>query len=584
MSGRTQRAVWGGRVAGIAALLALAATASAQTPSALSGQPVPPGSPIQRILPPAPPAVAPGTVKLPQAAPENTAPDLAVKVVSVSVEGVTVYAPSAIAAMVAGLEGNAVKLPRIEDARLALLQRYRADGYPLVRVDTRLDRAGALRFVVTEGRIVEVKLDGDIGPVGTKVLGYLNHLTEKTAIDVATLERYLLLAQDIPGVAVQSVLRPSDTDPGALTLVAQVRHTPVSGLFTADNRAFRKTGPDQGLAVVRLDGMTSLGERTELAFFRSLLNPTQIFGQAALEFLPGTSGLRLRFYGGAGNTAPCCDLKQIGYVGHTTVFGAQASYPLIKARSQTLSLVAAFDATQSEVLSQNRTYDSTRVLRAGADYALQDSWFGDGRPALNLLSARVSQGLAGPLLGASRNADISSGRQGARFDFRKLTASVSREQTLFAPWDGATVSLYGLGTGQAANAVLPASEKFYLGGMSFTRGYYSGQVAGDNAMAATVELRLNTGFDTSVFGHALDVGAQFYGFYDWGQTWENQATDKHSIAARSAGGGVRLTLTRSLEIDMEGVARLTRNVTSASSDTVKLLPAQAFYWRVLGRF
>ena len=75
-----------------------------------------------------------------------------------------------------------------------------------------------------------------------------------------------------------------------------------------------------------------------------------------------------------------------------------------------------------------------------------------------------------------------------------------------------------------------------------------------------------------------------YGFYDWGQTWENQPTDKHSIVLRSVGGGVRLTLTRNLELDFEGVARLTLNPTSAPTGTVKNLPAQAFYWRVLGRF
>ena len=61
-------------------------------------------------------------------------------------------------------------------------------------------RSGRLRFVVTEGRIASVKLDGDIGPAGTQVLRFLNRLTEKQPIDSVTLERYLLLAQDVPGV------------------------------------------------------------------------------------------------------------------------------------------------------------------------------------------------------------------------------------------------------------------------------------------------------------------------------------------------------------------------------------------------
>jgi hemolysin activation/secretion protein len=219
------------------------------------------------------------------------------------------------------------------------------------------------------------------------------------------------------------------------------------------------------------------------------------------------------------------------------VFGGEVSYPLIKARSQSLSLVGAFDATESEVTSERTTYDSTRVLRAGADYALQDTLLGDGRPAVNLASARVSQGIPGPWLGASRYGDIDAGRTGERFDFTKFSGGVSREQTLFVPWDGATVSLLDLVTGQVSNSPLPPAEEFYLGGSIFTRGFYSGEVAGDNALAVTTELRLNTGFDTTLFSHAFNVGAQFYGFYDWGQTWQNLATDKSSIVVRAAGCG-----------------------------------------------
>jgi len=126
-----------------------------------------------------------------------------------------------IAALTTGLIGPATPLPQIDAARLAILQRYRADGYVLSAVSINFNAAtGALRFIVTEGRIASVKLDGDIGPAGTQVLRFLNRLTEKRPIDAATLERYLLLAQEVPGVTLHAVLQPSADDPGALTLVA----------------------------------------------------------------------------------------------------------------------------------------------------------------------------------------------------------------------------------------------------------------------------------------------------------------------------------------------------------------------------
>ena len=69
-------------------------------------------------------------------------------------------------------------LPKIDAARQAILQHYRSAGYVLSTVSANLDTAGHLRFVVTEGRIASVKLDGDIGPAGMQVLRFLNRLTE----------------------------------------------------------------------------------------------------------------------------------------------------------------------------------------------------------------------------------------------------------------------------------------------------------------------------------------------------------------------------------------------------------------------
>ena len=92
---------------------------------------------------------------------------------------------------------------------MAILRRYRADGYVFTAVSANIDETGRLRFVVTEGRIVSVRLDGDIGPAGAQVLRLLNWLTEEPVIDTATLERYLLLAQDVPGVTLHAVLEPS---------------------------------------------------------------------------------------------------------------------------------------------------------------------------------------------------------------------------------------------------------------------------------------------------------------------------------------------------------------------------------------
>jgi hemolysin activation/secretion protein len=583
------------RRSSVAALLLIGAVgasapALAQAPAVVN--PVPQGSPVPRILPPAPPAVGPGTVITPPSPPAAEVPNQPVRVSDVEVEGVTAYPQPEIAQLTAGLIGPAVPLPQIDAARQAILQRYRADGYVLTTVSAKLEANGRLRFVVTEGRIASVKLDGDIGPAGTQVLRFLNRLTEQQPIDSVTLERYLLLAQDVPGVSLRAVLEPSSDQPGALNLIAQVSRQAVSGLATIDNRAFNQTGPIELLGVLDFNSFSQYGEKTELSYYHTFPN-SENFGQASSEVFIGSSGLKARVYGGYGSTVPTGSLGLTGYNGATTVFGALASYPVIRSRQQTLNVYAVFDALDSNITTTptgvrlQSSYDALRILRLGQDYALSDVLLGAERSAVNALSVRLSQGMK--LLGASTDGvSPTSPRPGEQTGFTKINFETSRTQTLFSPWDGASVALMGLLTGQWSDNILPPAEQFYLGGSRFTRGYYAGQVPGDKALAATAELQLNTGFEANLFGQSFDVSTQYYVFYDWGETWQNLSTD-HAAMINSAGGGVRMQVTRYTEVDFEGLARFNKFPTGGSIpgctvNCVSPLYGGAFYWRVLTRF
>ena len=545
-------------------------------------QQVPQGSPIPRVAPPILPKIVPAPLVQP-AAPAEVPATGAVAVRQATVDGATAYTRAALAPLLGGLTGEAVPIARIQAAREAILARYRRDGYVLTAIKVTLDRNQTLRFVVTEGRIAEVKLDGDIGPAAVQVLRFLNHLTETQPISAAALERWLLLAQDIPGISVRAVLRPSTTEPGALTLVAVVGRTAFSGLATADNRAFDLTGPEQGLVVLDANSFTSLGEKTEVSLYGAA-RATQLFGQVTSEFFVGGSGLKVRLYAGSGTADPSGELGAEGYHGVTTTAGLAALYPLIRARRQTLNLGVYFDILQSDIdaAGQLASQDNLRVLRWGADYALQDVWAGGDRTALNAVSLRVSHGLQG--LGGSTDGQQSPppGRTGEVVDFTKVSFQATRNQTLFAPWRGATVAVQGLVAGQYSGDVLPPAEKFYLGGAQYNRGFYSGEVTGDTALVASAELQLNTGFTLDWFSGPIQIGTQFYGFYDWGETWERQKADPNR-RLQSAGGGVRLSVTRFTEVDVEGVARQTRQPQGVNSNTAPLR-ADAVYWRVLTRF
>jgi len=565
------------------------ALAQAQAPSNL--RQVPQGSPIPRVLPPTPPSTAPGTALPALPPPGAEVPNRTVNVASVSVDGVTAFPLSAITRFTTGLTGPAVPLTKIDAARQDILQYYRSSGYVLSTVSANLDTAGALRFVVTEGHIASVKLDGDIGPAGVQVLRFLRRLTEVTPIDSATLERYLLLAQDVPGVTLRAVLQPSTDQPGAMNLIAQVTRTPVSGLVTFDNRAFDQTGPIEGLGVVDFNSFTNLGEKTELTYYHTFPN-SQNFGQLSEEFFIGSSGLKLKLYAGEGNAIPSgggnSGLAAENYHGFTDVFGGVLSYPVIRSRQQTLNVFADLDALESDIRTGSTpstltetSFDSLRVLRFGEDYALSDLWLGTDRPATNSLTFRISKGLG--LLGAETNGTAAdAARQNEQSDFVKINFLATRTQTLFTPTAGSSVALMELLTGQWSGDILPPAEQFYLGGSQYTRGYYSGQIPGDKGLAWTTELQFNTGTDLSMWGLSANVSTQFYAFYDWGEVWQNQPSDFATHVA-SAGGGVRMQVTQYFEVDFEALDRMNR-YPNGSGTNISALNAIGLYWRVVTHF
>ncbi|WP_052388689.1 ShlB/FhaC/HecB family hemolysin secretion/activation protein [Belnapia moabensis] len=494
---------------------------------------------------------------------------------AVTIRGAEALTPAELAPAIAGLADSTIPLARVEEARLAILRAYRDAGYPFATINAGLSRRGEvadLEFVVTEGFVAEVKLEGDIGPAGTQVLRFLNRLLGQRPVSSAAIERALLLAQDIPGVTVRGTLRPLPTEAGALQLVAQVERKWYGGYVNLDNRGYRLVGPWQGLAVAGLNSFTEFGERTEFSLFGAQ-ESTQWFAQGSVEAFVGGSGLRVRLYAGTGQTRPSGSLRAIGYYGETQVGGISASYPIIRSRPANLFAVSSFDVfdgvVETGTSGRNRaSRDAIRSWRAGFDGQLLENWIRILPAATTFGSVRVSQGITA--LGATRNGYPLSGRSGAEdFGFTKISGEVQRIQPIWSPGEGQMFNLQGLFAGQWSGDILPQAEKFYLGGNRLGRGYYSGQVTGDRAWGLALEAQYDLAFDlpNSEFGPGR-VAAQFYAFRDIGRTAENRPNDANRRLS-SWGGGVRMVINDTVQFDLEGVYRVVRRPDGAAAESLR---------------
>jgi len=551
-------------------LPALAQVAPLQTPP----------QPLQRPTS-APPE--PGVIPGPSGPGTTTAPAGAERIpvspTAITVEGNTVYTAGELEPLTRPLIGKTVTAADIFQLAGAIQRKYRDDGYFLATVVVPPQRItdGRIRLRAYEGSIANVVVEGDVGPVIEQARAYLNKIgRDGQAVNLRDVERYLLLTEDIPGIKTKAVLRPGK-QPGEAELVIELSRKWWDAYYALDNRGSRFTGPLQSFAVGGLNAFTSAGERIEAMQFTTFSNESNYF-QLNGSFLVGAEGMRIRAWAAKGFVNPSGPIAAIGYAGNLTLFGLGGSFPIIRSRQTNLSVNGGFEYYRSVVDTSFGRLNAThlRILRGGFDGNHRDEFNG-----YNFASVKFSKGL--DFLGASSPSDPLMARVGSDPTFFKVQAEVARRQAI---WSDNNFALGVLGSlsGQFSGDVVPASEKFFIGGDRFGRGYYFGQVSGDRGFAASIELQLNVlvppgGVGWGTAASDLDMSRalplQFYAYFDYGRAWNLLATDVPVITARSVGFGVRANLLEHLTIEVEASRRLDLNVDGAAA--TPLDPWAAFF-------
>lgn len=566
----------------VTALIVLGFPALAQTPPpVLQAPPAPLARPTQQPVEPGviPGPAAPGVTPVPAGADRIPVTPLAI-----DLEGNTVYSQGDLAPLISPMIGKATTAAEIFALAARIERKYHDDGYFLAIVAVPPQRVadGRIRLRIYEGSISNVVVEGDVGPVSEQAQAYLNNIGGKQAVNLRDIERYLLLTQDIPGIRTRAVMRPGK-EPGVSELVVQLTRKWGDLLHQADNRGSSFTGPVQNLLMGGLNSFTQFGERLEATYFTTL-NRESNFGQIAGSFLIGSEGLRIRAYAAKGWINPGDQIAATGYAGKLTLFGVSAGFPIIRSRNLNFNVTGAFDYYESIVDTSAGRLNTTnlRTLRLGFDASYRDSLNG-----VTYGNVRLSKGVSA--FGASQFGDVTMARQGSDPQYFKVQGELSRLQGVYAE-PGFSVNLFGTMGWQYTDDVLPSNEKFFLGGDRFGRGYYSGQVTGDRAIAASLELQVNLvvpygDVDTSTTiadsGAQAGLPVQLYAFFDYGRAWNLLSTETQSITARSFGAGIRISILETTQLEAEAVRRLDRGVDGAAA--AQISPWAAFV-RATSRF
>jgi len=446
--------------------------------------------------------------KRPEPAPMKADPGISVSVTEFRFGGNTLLSAERLAPAVAQYLNRRLGFSELEDAATAVANAYREAGW--------VARAYLPAQDITEGvvtiQIVEAVFGGAVleggAPTRLKLSYVLSRIEAQQptgeALNADALDRALLIADDLPGVAVTGTLRSGERE-DTTELVLKLSDEPLLiGEAGLDNTGSRATGLQRATAALTLNSPARVGD---LASANLIETQGSEYARLAYSVPVGSKGLRLGANASAMNYRVITpEFALLNSHGKSDTYGLDLTYPLLRSRLRNLYLTFNHD---------RKSFHNEASLAVQSDYGVRlntltlagnlfDSLGGGGANTASLAwsSGKLDQGV----LQSGENPAL-AGR------FSKLRYSAGRQQVL-----SETLSLYAAWSGQHGQRELDSSEKFFLGGSSGVRAYPSAEASGSSGQLASLELRAR-----------LPADLVLTGFYDWGHVGSFNAAPSYSL-------------------------------------------------------
>ena len=448
----------------------------------------------------------------------------------IRIEGATKLPTDRFRPLYANLIGTDVTLVDLRAVADGIERDYRAAGYFLVRafVPAQRVQGGIFTINVVEGFVATVTVEGSNEATQAITRSYLSPLLAEKPASLETIERGLLLADDIPGIVATGLLRPSPSVPGASDLIVSELQPPLNGGLAVSNRGSDFTGVWTVTGDAAINGLFG-PDQLSAALTASPRSFEQIIGQARYRRAIGSEGMIGSVFFTIARGEPGSTLSVLNIETDSWAVGPRLSFPVIRSRAETLVVEGGltFQDARVRVLGAGLSHDEWRVFDIGVSY-LRNGWLNANWTA----SIDLARGLPG--LGGTQSNSPSLSRIGGQTDFTKVVGSFRVTRPIAGAF-GITLRAQG----QYSFDPLITGEQITFGGTQIGRGYDPGAITGDRGLAGSAELHYDFRFPEEAI-----QAMQPYAFVDGAKTWyiRNAAGIPGHASLGSAGLGIRLWL------------------------------------------
>jgi hemolysin activation/secretion protein len=453
--------------------------------------------------------------------------------------------------------GKEFTLSQLNNVTEKITQYLRRQGYlvAFAYLPAQDIAGGVVQIDIVPGKYGKIKITSEANINQDHLRAMLFCAKPGMIISQNTLERALMLANDLSGITVRGTLTPGKETGTADLILTVADSTKISGAAYIDNWGNRSTGQVRYGTQLSINNIGGIGDTFSLG------------GMSTFE---GLNNYNLGYSKPLGNDGAKAEVKysHVGYTlgdsfavlgatGRAAVTSYDITFPFIRGRSFNLYGSIGYDAKHlrddiATFASYNPKHSGLWNFGLSGNYA--DPWLGGGSSVFGLTF--TSGNLRFDDAGAATTDAAYANTAGS---FAKTAFTYQRQQYV-----AKNLNFNLSFTGQLANKNLDSSEKLFLGGADGVRAFPQGEASGDEGYKLSGELRwLLPGWSKGQNNVYLNT------FYDYGSTIVNKqpySTGDNRRSLMGAGLGLMWVRTATFFIRMDYAWKIGKEQATGDTD------------------
>jgi len=390
--------------------------------------------------------------------------------------------PSVLENLVKSSLNKKLTLGQLNEMAGVITKYYRDSGYFVAKayIPEQTIKKGIVKVVVVTGQYDKFTIKNKSLVTKKDIQGFMDELTSGQAVSTYSLERQLLLINDLSGAIVTNaeIFPGEKVGTSSFTITADKTDKYYS-YANLDNYGGKYTGRHRLSVFGMVNSVTKRGDSLSA---NAMITEESLLKNVGLNYLSpiGYKGIKVGLNLGYTEYKLGEDYTYLNASGETKIISATVSYPYIKTRSHTLESSLTYNYKDlSDTSLTNKTDKSINSV----DISLSD----DRKVYLKGKAGKLKTSLTFTAGDLSLDSTYAKAQDAAGLDsegkYEKLGYSISYAQTI-----NQSISLSASLRGQESlSKNLDSSEDFALGGPSAVRAYNSGEVSGDSGYLASIE-------------------------------------------------------------------------------------------------